>query len=130
MLSESNGSFNSVDNLLLWYDFNNNEVSSSRKITVDPVNEKIYSFRKHSDPTIEIIDLSGKHRNIVLEFGAVGKLKDHVSLGKTYEDLNGTSHDGMLFVQEFPLEIVLDPFEGYMFIRTNISGSSRVNYTI
>lgn len=116
------------DQLLLWYDFYEYFFQFTRKkIAVDFVNEKLYLIDTYNMPTIEVLDFEGTHRSVICDFPAVNKSKDYAfsEIQKYYAPYDRSV--GMLFIQEFPHEIVLDPYEGLMFILTNVNGTGRVS---
>ena len=116
------------DELLFWYDFYDYVQFSDRRIAVDNLNEKIYSIDRFVNPTVEVVDMLGKHRSILFGFAADGKIKDKVFEDRMPSDLEAAEYEGMLFFEELPLNIVLDSYEAVMFIRTNISWNSRVRF--
>ncbi|XP_011503249.1 PREDICTED: low-density lipoprotein receptor-related protein 2-like [Ceratosolen solmsi marchali] len=126
-LYSSSISNNNSDQLIFWYDYYDYLQFSSRRIAVDHVNEKLYSIDRFINPTVEVVDFDGKQRSILSSFETLGKIKDYVFAGKMPVELENADYAGMLFVQEFPMEIAIDPTEGLMFIRTNISWASRIH---
>lgn len=118
---------NRSDELLLWYDYYDYVQFSGRRIAWDPLGQKLYSVDTFWNPTVEVVDLAGKHRSIILAFGSTGKWKDYVFDDKMPADVEKEDFVGMSAKQELPIDLVLDPGAGVMFIRTNDSWSSRVS---
>ncbi|XP_003425524.3 low-density lipoprotein receptor-related protein 5-like [Nasonia vitripennis] len=118
---------NRSDELLFWYDYYDYVQFSRRRIAWDPVGEKLYSVDTFWNPTVEVVDLTGKHRSIILAFGTTGKWKDYVFEGKMPADVEKDAFVAMTAKQELPMDLVLDPGTGVMFIRTNDSWSSRIH---
>ncbi|KAL7308009.1 hypothetical protein TKK_0000097 [Trichogramma kaykai] len=115
-----------TDELLFWYDYYDYVQFSSRRVAVDQLNGMIYLIDRFVNPTVEVVDTSGKYRAVILSLGSHGKIKDSVFEGKMPMEMNFAEYQGVLFHQEYPMNIALDPEQGVMFIRTNLSCESKI----